>query len=337
MKLIDNITLGAKRLWATTSTQVKVHAPQIEFGIGAGLVIVGGYLLFVEGRASKEKDFKAVYDSQVNEIEKGYTPRSIKAKAKRSAAFKYVRSEVSNVAPGVLCTTGGLFLMKRGFDSVMLSKRVLEAALAASVATTQKMNDILQEKVGIIETEDALNGSKTEDIEVKVAGSDGTYHTFNDSVTVFKVDDIFDLPGESFIYSKETCAGLSFQDNDDYVNSLVVDAVNNANAKLQHTHGYVFSEDIVKLFNVDIKPIHKTCGCVLPDPKHPRKGDESRRGAIDLNVRKIQIEYDDGSRTNGWLMTPINDGSIIDIYPKYSFKRLLTKNRLDRAKNEQYS
>lgn len=337
MKLIDDITIGAKRLLATTTTQVKSHAPQIEFAVGAVTVIAGGCLLFIEGRRSKEKDFKAVYDAQVEEIEKGYTPKTLKAKAKRSAAFKYVRSEVSNVAPGAAVTLGGVLLMKRGFDSVMVSKRVLEAALAASVATNQKLNDILQDKMGIVAAEDAVNGSRTEEVEVDRAVNpiDGEPTIFTDSVTVFKVDDIFDLPGESFIYSKETCAGLSFQDDDNYVKSLVKEAVDNANIKLQHTHGYVFSEDLVRLFGVDPKPLHKTCGCVMPDPKHPHIGDELRKEAIGLNVRKIQIEYDDGSRTNGWLMRPVNDGSIIDIYPKYSLKRRLVKSRLEWKKNEQ--
>lgn len=69
----------------------------------------------------------------------------------------------------------------------------------------------------------------------------------------------------------------------------------------------------------------------MPDPKRPRPGDENRHGCLHLNTQPIQIEYDDGSRTNGWLITPISDGSIIDIYPEYSLQRLLVKNRLERG------
>lgn len=330
MKLVDKITLRAERLWAITSTQVKHHAPQIEFGIGAAAVVVGGCLLFMEGRKSKEKDFKAIYKSQVEEIEKGYTPKSIKAKAKRSAAFKYARSEVSNVAPGVATTLGGLLFMKRGFGRVMASNRVLEAALAASVASGKKMADIITEHAGVYEGENLINGSKTENVEVKTTDPDGKYRTYTDSVTVIHVNDIFDLPGESFIYSKETCTGF-FQDDDYYINDLVDQSVKYANRKLQNTHGYVFSDEIVKLFGVDPKPLHKTCGCVMPDPKRPRKGDDVRKCCYDFNTRKIQIEYDDGSRTNGWLITPVDDGSIIDIYSDYSLQRLLAKNRLEWA------
>ena len=337
MKIIEKMTLRAERLWAITTTQTKHYAPQIEFGIGAAAVVVGGCLLFMEGRKSKEKDFKGVYEAQVNEIDKGYTPKSIKAKAKRSAAFKYMRSEVSNVAPGVATTLGGLLFMKRGFGRVMASNRVLEAALAASVASSQKMMNVIRESAGEIDGKDMLNGSWTEDVEVKTTGNDGEQRTFKDSVTVFHVDDIFDLPGESFIYSKETCTGF-FQDDDYYVNDLIDQSRNYANRKLQNTHGYVFSDEVVKLFGVDPKPLHKTCGCVMPDPKHPRKGDDTRQCCYGFNSRKIQIEYDDGSRTNGWLITPIDDGSIIDIYSEYSLQRLLTKKRLEWNKeNEQNS
>lgn len=328
MKLFDKLALGVERAYVVASTQIKCRKPQIKMAVGACAVVYGAYAAYKAGKRSKEENYKGRLEDQKKEIDSGFAPRSMKEKAKRKATVKYVCSEAVNVLPAVAGTTCGLFLMKSAFDNVMTSKRVLEAALAASVASAQKLDEIVVESVGEKDRDVLVNGGKFERTQTKVQNNDGTFRTKSGTNVVFNVDDIFDLPGESFVYSKETCAGMSFQDNEDYFNSLVIDARAAAEQRLRHTHGYCFDADIVRLFGVEPKAIHRTNGSVNPDPKHPRPGDE-RRGIYDLITQPIQIEYEDGSRTKGWLITPVNDGVIIDIYPQYSLQRLLIKNRLE--------
>ena len=330
MKIIDKLSLRVERAYAIVSTQLKHKAPEIEMILGSALIFSGAIAAYKAGKRSKEEDFKGQYEERKKEIENSFTPRSLKDKEKRKAAVKYIASEARNVALATGCTVGGVFLVKNAFDNVSRSKRLLEGALAASVAAAHNAQDILIENMDPDERDALVNGAKFDQKHTKQLNDDGSYSTKLITNTVFNVNDIFDLPGESFIYSKETCASLSYQDNRDYFYSLVIDAEANAERRLKHTHGYCFDADIVKLFGVDPKPIHRTCGCVMPDPKRPRPGDENRRGCLHLNTQPIQIEYDDGSRTNGWLITPISDGSIIDIYPEYSLQRLLVKNRLER-------
>lgn len=330
MKIIEKLSLRAERAYALVSTQLKHKAPEIEMILGSALIFSGAIAAYKAGKRSKEEDFKGQYEERKKEIENSFTPRSLKDKEKRKATVKYIASEARNVALATGCTVGGVFLVKNAFDNVSRSKRLLEGALAASVAAAHNAQDILVENMDPDERDALVNGAKFDQKHTKQLNDDGSYSTKLITNTVFNVNDIFDLPGESFIYSKETCAGMSYQDNMDYFYSLVIDAEANAERRLKHTHGYCFDADIVKLFGVDPKPIHRTCGCVMPDPKRPRPGDENRRGCLHLNTQPIQIEYDDGSRTNGWLITPISDGSIIDIYPEYSLQRLLVKNRLER-------
>ena len=47
-----------------------------------------------------------------------------------------------------------------------------------------------------------------------------------------------------------------------------------------------------------------------------------RVGAIDISYKKIFIEYEDGSRSNAYLIKPKYDaGSILDIYQNYSLNK----------------
>jgi len=326
MKVIDKVKLGFERAGAIVSTQFKHHSPKIEMGVGMALIFFGGYKLYKAGKKSSENGYKKTYEEKCSAIDSSFSPKSLKTKEKRRAAFEYVRSEAVCVAPGALSTIGGVFLMKNAFDRVSLSKRVLEGALAASVASTNKIIETVSNEPGTDNIVAKMHGGEREVIELKTLNENGTYDTTLKSNIVFNVDDIYDLPGEAFIYSNETCAGF-FQDNDDYFTSLMSDIVAEGKRQLNYTHGYVFSDTLVRLFGVEPKPLHKTCGSVVPDPKHPRPGDENRKGIFDFKTQKIFIEYPDGSRTNGWLIIPVNDGEIIDIYQDYSLQRLLTKGR----------
>lgn len=327
MKIIDNIKLGCERFGAIVSTQAKHNAPKIEMGVGMALILFGGYKLYKAGKKSSEEKNKQHYEERCKEIDSSFAPKSLKNKEKRKAAFDYALSEASYIAPGALSTAGGLFFMKNAFDRVSLAKRALEGALAASVASTNKIMETIKKENGNEDLIAEINGAKKEEIEISTLNENGGYDTKIKNNLIFSVDDIWDLPGEAFIYSSETCAGTSFQDNDDYFESLLCDVRAAAQRRLQYTHGYCFDDDLVKLFGVEPKPLHKQCGSVMPDPKRPRPGDDKRKGVIDFETRKIFIEYPDGSRTRGWLIEPINDGVIINIYQDYSLQRLLVKNR----------
>lgn len=330
MKLTDKIAMAAERAYVVVSTPIKKNAPEIEMIFGTALVFAGAVAAYKAGKRSRDEDYKGRLESQKKEIDNSFTPRSMKEKAKRKATLKYIGYEARNAALAAGCTMGGVFLMKNAFDRVSRSKRLLESALAASVAAMHNAEDILVENMDPEDKNALVNGAKFDQKHTKQLNDDGSYSTKLVTNTVFNVNDIFDLPGESFIYSKETCGGMSFQDNKDYFYSLVLDAEANAERRLRNTHGYCFDSDIVKLFGVEPKPLHRVCGCVAPDPKNVRPGDENRRGYFKLDTQPIQIEYDDGSRTNGWLITPLSDGSIIDIYADYSLQRLLVKSRLNR-------
>ena len=330
MKVFDNIKLGCERIGAIVSTQVKYNAPKIEMGVGMALILFGGYKLYKAGKKSSENNNRKNYEERCKNIDSSFAPKSLKNKEKRKAALDYALSEASYIAPGALSTAGGLFFMKNAFDRVSLAKRALEGALAASVASTNKIMETIKKDGENDNLINEINGARKEEIEISTLNENGGYDTTIKNNLVFNVDDIWDLPGEAFIYSNETCAGMSFQDNDDYFSSLLSDVKAAAERRLLHTHGYCFDEDLVALFGVEPKPLHKTCGYVMPDPKHPLPGDEKRKGVFNFETKKIFIEYPDGSRTRGWLINPINDGVIIDIYQNYSLQRLLVKNRTQR-------
>lgn len=329
MKIIDKMILCAERVSASVGTHFKHNLTNYEIGAGAFLIFAGAVFSYRAGRRSKEEDYKGRLEAQKKEIDSAFTPKAVKDKAKFKATAKYCLYEARNVALPAGLTIAGVLTMKNAYDRVSLSKRVLEAALASSIAATQNAERVLSDAIGDADTNALISGGYFEQERENVLTEDGTcIHKLNDHV-IFNVNDIFDIPGESFIYSKETTGGITFQSDENYFNSLVAEAKADADRKLHHTHGYYFDEDFVKIFGVEPKAIHKTNGTVNPDPKYPNPGDE-KRGRFEILTQPVYIEYEDGSRTNGWLVTPMTDGSIIDIYHKYSLQRLLKRNRIMR-------
>lgn len=321
MKIIDKITLSVERTIATVTTKVGKHAPEIKFGVGAGLVIISGYLAYEAGKASRDQKNKEKLEDELTDIEHNkdpFTTKSFVRKAKIQAYATYALKEAKNAAPAFICMGGGMYLMKDGFNSVRASNLALQSALAASVATNKALEDRLIEEAGIDTRDMTIANAEKYEIEKTVVNEKGEIENYPDS---YLVTDIYDLPGEAFIYSKETCSSDVFYDDENYFGRLVDEAKSLAERKLNHTHGYCFDSDIVELFGVEPKPIHYYCGSVTPDPKRPLPGDERRTGVLELYTRRIGIDHDDGSRSFGWLVVPKNDGVIIDIYDQYSLRR----------------
>ena len=149
-----------------------------------------------------------------------------------------------------------------------------------------------------------------------VTDENGEKKTVKDQVLMIDACDVHTPSlGHSFIYSADTCY-YGFTDNLTHFQMILKDAENLANRKLQDIQGYLFEDSIVDCFAVESRPQDRVNGYVF-DPLN-----DKLENKVVLDYKDIYIRHEDGSLGHGWLITPNIDGSIIDIYQKYSFKIL---------------
>lgn len=321
MKLLDKVINKTERLYSVASTQLDHYTPELCLYGGGALIIAGAVCSYLAGKKIEKEKTVDNFKEEIKRIDSANTgvgPLSKKerGKEKRKATRALVFDISKTIIPPIALTGSGLVLEYIGYKKMKGIQEVLAASLASAVATNKALLDRAGETYGP-EAKDILQtNGRYEVIEKTVTDENGEKKTVKDQVLMIDACDVLTPSlGHSFIYSAETCY-YGFTDNLTHFQMILKDAENLANRKLQDIQGYLFEDSIVDCFAVEARPQDRVNGYVF-DPLN-----DKLENKVVLDYKDIYIRHEDGSLGHGWLITPNIDGSIIDIYQKYSFKIL---------------
>ena len=321
MELINKVVDKAEKLYSVAKTQLGHYTPELCLYGGGALIIAGAVCSYMAGKKVEKEQLVDNYKVELTKIDSanvgtGPISKKVRGKEKRKATRNLVYDISKTVLPPIILTGSGLALEYMGYKKMKGIQKVLTASLASAIATNKELLAKTEETYGPDAKDIVQTNGHYEVVEKTVKNADGKDVTVKDQVLVVDAKDIPNLPlGHSFIYSKETCY-IDFDDDVTAFEMKIHNVENWSNRKLQDIDGYIFESSITDAMGVEGRPQDHVYGNVY-DP-----ADENLSNMVMLDYKDIYIRHDDGSLGHGWLITPNIDGSIIDIYPKYSLKNL---------------
>ena len=278
MKWIDNLCNGAKKAYYFVSTQAHAHRVEIYVAVGVGLGVAAVADAFYSAKKVAEK----------KNTEEGPTKKD------------YVKAAIR---PALL-EVGSVYAFLKGLNIVKDENAVLSAALAASLATQQKLID---------RTSDTFGEESSEMIQLgkhSYVGDDANekIDIANDYLLVINDDTIpEDHPLRRHMQSK----------------MLLVDTIKMVQTSLEldlKLKGYVFYSEVYERLGLDPTPISRLVGWCLPDEKHPLPGDDKRDGFISFGLEELYeaVKSNNYDEKMEIIINPNLDGGIWDVYDKYN-------------------